>query len=176
MLAIIQTTLDSLDDRKFMSELYEEYHLLMFSEANKFCPRQEDREDLVQNSLVRLMKNISTLRSLNRCTMVSYLVITIRNTFYTQFKREKRAPVNISIDDLTEAEAVAEDNFTLELIKHLDHKILLDQLWECVSETDRFLLEGNSGYYYRIHCSANVYDANGALLGINTKTSSTVYY
>ena len=34
----------------------------------------------------------------------------------------------------------------------------------------------NSGYYYRIHCSANVYDANGALLGINTKTSSTVYY
>lgn len=32
------------------------------------------------------------------------------------------------------------------------------------------------GFYYRVHCSANVYDSNGNLLGINTKTSGEIYY
>lgn len=35
MLAIIQTTLDSLDDRKFMSELYEEYGMYIIVHGEK---------------------------------------------------------------------------------------------------------------------------------------------
>lgn len=40
-------------------------------------------------------------------------------------------------------------------------------------DKDRAVL---SGYYYRIYCSANVYDANGTLLGINTCASNSAYY
>ena len=32
------------------------------------------------------------------------------------------------------------------------------------------------GYYYKVHCSANVYDANGTIIGMNTKTSAIIYY
>lgn len=142
MITIMLSTLDSPDDREFMYRVYEEYHPLMFSVAKRYCPQQADWEDLVQNSLVRLMQHVATLRTLKRCTLASYLVITIRNTFYTQLTREKKVlPQCVSLEEAYGADGAADESFTAELIERLDREALLEQLWERVSPEERFLLE-----------------------------------
>ena len=126
-----------------MRDLYKEYHLLMFSVAKQFCPRKEDCEDLVQTCLERLIQNISTLRALKRCTLASYLVSTIRNTFYTQYTRERKVlPQCISFEEATEPYDPIDDQFTMALIERLDREELLSQLWARLSEEERLLLEG----------------------------------
>lgn len=56
MLPIIISTLDNDLDRDFITWLYEEYEPLLFKVAQRFAPTHHDVEEIVQDSLERLIK------------------------------------------------------------------------------------------------------------------------
>ena len=78
MLPVIISTLDDPQDRNFIVQLYLEYEKLLFSTAWKFTSSHHDAEEIVQDSLERLIRKTSVLRQLERCTLVAYIVSTVR--------------------------------------------------------------------------------------------------
>lgn len=75
-------------DQHFFTELYLQYEPLLFSTAWKYTRDEQAVEDIVQDSIEKLIKKITTLKTLNRYAMVSYIVNTVRNTAINHMHRE----------------------------------------------------------------------------------------
>ena len=64
MIAFISTMVSDPSDREFMTSFYEKYYRLMFSVSRGICKEYYDSEEVVQDSIVKLISKISLLRSL----------------------------------------------------------------------------------------------------------------
>ncbi len=141
MIVSVIAAIDSVDDRAFMTQVYEDFWRLMFSAASGYCNQPADREDLVQESLIRLIGHVDTLRTLSRSALASYIVVTVKNTCFTKLAREKRAfPECVSWEESVQTEKASE-NFAQELIDRLDQAAQVEWLWQKVAPEERFLLE-----------------------------------
>ena len=131
------------DERQFMISLYEEYYKLMFSTAKKYVSNYHTVEDVVQESLINLLKNIRTLMPLDRCSLAGYIVCTARNTSINHLKKESMkkkhevaAPVEGSETEISPAPSIED----LLLLKEDIHALL--SVTEQLSEEERTLLHG----------------------------------
>ena len=92
-------------EAQFFHNFFEAYYNYLYHTASSYTSNAADRDDLFQEAIIRLMKNISVLRKLNRCKTAHYIVITIR-TAYIDVLRQKKdicpLPLNDD-DDLPEA-------------------------------------------------------------------------
>ena len=79
--------LDDLD-REYMLWLYERYVSYLFFAAGKFTDSQPDREDLVHDALLRLMKNVPVLRNLEPNALAGYLYLTVKSVWLDRSNRE----------------------------------------------------------------------------------------
>ena len=150
MISAIIAAIETPEDRDFIISLYQDYYLLMFATAKEYFPSQSDREDVVQTSLESLIRNIDTLRALSRCTLVSYIVITIRNTSYNLLKRNKRdADLFVKMEHNPEVDELAAKLSADEMFMLIHRKNLLSRIWDQLSAEDRFLLNGK----YVVGCS-----------------------
>lgn len=140
MIAFICSTIESPDDRAFMTALYQDYERLMFSTARAYTSHLSDQQDIVQDALEKLIKKISDIRAFPRCILASYIVSTIRNTAINHLKRQSRIHgkvCSLEEDAYFELEAPApppDDLLTL--------AESLAELWSGLSDEDRILLEG----------------------------------
>lgn len=143
MIAIINTVLQDPDDRRFILDIYEKYKNMMFSTARKYIASQNDVEDIVQESLIRLMNKVGTLRPLECCTLAAYIVSTVRNTAINHLKlfaTEKKVFVDVKDLDLT--------SIPFER-KTLDEGLIFDErrnslatIWPELSAAEQLLLSG----------------------------------
>jgi len=85
---------DKSDDSAYMVSLYLKYKALMFQKASIYTKDPYAQEDIVQETLLRLMKYISKLRSLEPAALVAYLTLTVRSTALNYFKTEYRDNLN----------------------------------------------------------------------------------
>ena len=67
--------------------------------ARTFCPRPEDADDLVQETLIKALGNIGSFEPGTR--LKSWMFTIMRNTFCTRVKRLGREEVGLT-DDMTE--------------------------------------------------------------------------
>lgn len=140
MIAFICATMDDLDDRKFMEQLYQDFERTMFSIARRYVYTQADQQDIVQESVLSLIKNISTIRSMDRCILASYIVSTIKHTAINHINRQKRSRnIYESIEDETFVEPKSP---SLSLDSVLISAESLAELWDGLAEEDRLVLEG----------------------------------
>ena len=58
MISFIVSAIEDMDDRDFMESLYYSYKRLMYSEIRKIVHDTWDVEDVLQNTLIRLIKKI----------------------------------------------------------------------------------------------------------------------
>lgn len=140
MIAVICAAIEDPDDREFMEQLFRDFERVMFSVTCKYVSNPTDQEDLVQESAIKLIEKISTIRPMNRCTLASYIVFTIRNTSIDFLRGQK-----------TERDKVSsmEDKIFSELevpFPPLDELLIsteqLAELWGKLPDRDRVLLEG----------------------------------
>ena len=99
--------LDKLD-REYMLRLYERYISYLFFAAGKFTDSQPDREDLVHDALIRLMKNVSTLRELEPNALAGYLYLTVKSVWLDRNQRE--LPQSEDVLDSLAGHDIEEDN------------------------------------------------------------------
>ena len=131
------------DDRAFMEELCQNYKWLMFSTVQKYISNSADQKDVMQDSMEKLMKKVSTLRPMARCSLASYIVYTIRSTSIDFLRAQKRnVERNISLDvpEFLELEAV--DPPLDDLIISAQQSQRLQSVWPDLSEEERTLLDG----------------------------------
>lgn len=141
MLPVIISTLDDPQDRNFIVQLYLEYEKLLFSTAWKFTSSHHDAEEIVQDSLERLIRKTSVLRQLERCTLVAYIVSTVRNTAINHLRKAGRIKLaETDIDD--ESETIDPQLSLDDLLILRERQQKLAATWLNIPEDDRMLLEG----------------------------------
>ena len=143
MLMFVLSATSEPDEQQFMISLYEEYHRLMFSTAKKYVSDHYATEDIVQESLINLLKNIKKVMTLERCNLAAYVVCTDRNTSINHLKKERTkkkhivfSPVEGSDAEISPAPSVEE----LLLLKEELH--ILSSIMTQLSEEERILLDG----------------------------------
>ena len=78
MLVLFATIADP-DERDFMMGLYKEHYGLVRSTIYKVVRDTDHLEDLISDTFLKLIGRISTLRTLNCCTLATYVVYTGRS-------------------------------------------------------------------------------------------------
>jgi RNA polymerase sigma-70 factor (ECF subfamily) len=139
MIMMLCESIEDPCDQDYMLWLYREFNRLMFSVAKQYANKQEDREDIVQDALVSLMKKIPELRAMERCILASYIVSVSRNTSINFLKRQdvKDSRCIPLTEEVAEVFCSEDD-----LYQFVHQKNLLSTIWDLLPETDRFLLEG----------------------------------
>ena len=106
MISIISTALDNDDDRTFMLWLYQEFKHIMLSTVKKYIANPQDQEDIIQDSILKLIKKIDLLREKERCVLGAYVVYTVRNTATNHLRHTAVEKAHFeSFDDGVEYEA-----------------------------------------------------------------------
>ena len=129
------------NDQVFILKLYNDHKRLMLYIASKYTDDPANIEDIVQEALLRLMKNISVLQDLPCYILNRYIVLTVRSVFLDMQKKHRHELVLSLEDEKLEAilyrELLYEDS-TSELEAKLDVSLLRKEL----PERDWILLEG----------------------------------
>lgn len=140
MIAIVCSTLETPDDKAFILRIYQEYKHLMFGTAWKYTSSPQDCEDIVQESLVRLIDKIDYFRHIERCVLPAYIVSTVRNTAINHLKHQ--AAVQKHKSGLNEQQ-LSEDVLEFsDLAQLLHHREQVSKIWTVLTDEERFLLEG----------------------------------
>jgi RNA polymerase sigma factor, sigma-70 family len=130
-------TIESDDDRAFMTQLYEKYHRLMYKEILTIVKNHADTEDVLHNTIVSLIRKIDTLRKFNERRLANYIITACKNTARNLFRNRKE--ILITFEELDE---VADDSNIENFIVHVENLNMLAEVWPDLPERDKHLLEG----------------------------------
>ena len=143
MLSLIFATIEDENDREFMEHFYDEYHRLMFFTARKYTENPYFCEEIVQESLLSLIKVVSLLRARAQPVRIIYLETTIRNTAYNYLKKEAREQSRTySLEQNSFLEPEAEGLSMDELLILQEQQGRLSDIWEQLPAEDQLLLAG----------------------------------
>lgn len=85
-----KTPMGQSGDREYMHAIYNEYSRLMYFTARQFTTELDAQKDIVQESLLHLIRNISTLRELEPPALSTYIVTTVKNAAIDFMKKEEQ--------------------------------------------------------------------------------------
>lgn len=139
---ICSATLDP-SDQDFILQLYLEFKGLMYSTAQKYITSPQAVEDIVQDSIAKLINKVDILRNMERCILASYIVSTIKNTAINQLKVDQAQ--NLCHIDFSEEERMTIQNRSLSIDEILiikEQRLRLSKIWMQLSIDDQVLLEG----------------------------------
>lgn len=98
MLPIVILTIEDESDRDFMTRIYLDYARLMYSEMRKISSNRGIMDDVLQDSLIRLMNKIDVLKEMDEAKRINYVITTVRNRMRNYCRDHKKDPT-ISLDD-----------------------------------------------------------------------------
>ena len=136
--------IEDLDDREFMSQLFLDFHRLMCHEARKIAKNDWIAEDIVQDTLLKLIDKASLLRTLPRRKLVNYIISATKNTTYNYLRKKAHEDL-LSFDELgnTELDLSESYKWNIETIVILHDDLgRLSHIWEKIDKRSQYLLEG----------------------------------
>lgn len=129
--------LDQLEDRDLILYLYRRFRRLMFQIAGKYTSLPRQAEEIVQESLVRLMEKTPLLRELTDEATAAYVAATVRHTAINLCSR--KAEQTSPVDELPEQ---TDDTPPLdELLIRREQIERFRSIWPQLDEETRYLLE-----------------------------------
>lgn len=140
MLSMITGAIDCPDDHDIVLEFYTKYKILLYNEAWKYLSKQEDVEDVVHESLAKIIEHMDKFRTMAPPQRIQYGKVIVRNLSYVLMKRTayftmipfESADINVPNDE----------NSTPDIV--VMRKMQRDQLrkvWAEIPIEDRLLLE-----------------------------------
>ncbi|MEG2483809.1 MAG: sigma-70 family RNA polymerase sigma factor [Lachnospiraceae bacterium] len=131
------------NEKAFVEMLWNEYKPIMYSTALKYSQDSHQVQDIIQNSVEKIIHKASVLISLDRCALVTYIVLIVRSTAINYLKRaglELRlfvedcdSIINDIPDQMVSTENIIIDHETSANIQELLVKLSIN---------DRLVLEG----------------------------------
>ncbi len=154
MIAFLYTAPCSPSDKEFLLQLYHDYNRLMFAVAQRYVQSYSACEDIVQDSLEKLIKKVEILRPMERCILAGYIVSTIRNTAINYLKRQNHIQArHCDIEDQQGNEILSSDDCLEDILILRERKTSLQKIWPSLSEPDQILL---CGKYILGHTDAEI--------------------
>lgn len=139
---ILLPPLDDLDDQQFMSRLYEEYKHIMYDKAMEYLADPQDMDDLIQDCLVQLVKNVATLRMLDDNALTSYIVTTVRNTATNLAKHYEVQSRHAFLTDFEEEDPADSALLPEDILLSNEFSTSFAKVFASLSEKDQILLHG----------------------------------
>ena len=129
-------------DKEYIIWLYTEYKELMLATAYRYADTPQLAEDIIQDSIVKLIGKIDTLRSLEAPALSGYIVATVKNTSINMLKSKSREALHIvSLSEDFAADPLTETSLDVMMISS-ERKNRLSDIWPELSEDEQVLLEG----------------------------------
>lgn len=153
------TPIERQSDREFLETLYASYQTQMYATASRYTHIQQDREDIVQDAVVRLCGKVQKLRHLPKYALPAYIMLTVRNTAlnfqaHQSVINRYTTPLSITFDCFSSQ--VPPPEKMLEIKEGIEN---LKRVWHLLSEQDRELLyqkyilrESNEELAKQYHC------------------------
>lgn len=141
MIPICILAIDNDDDREFMSRLFLSYNRLMYNEIIKIIHDPWVTDDLLQVTLEKLIDKITELRSKDRDRLVSYIIVSCKNTARNYLRDQKRHPAfcfDEEVDCVDTENSQEEIEFRLISEEELN---ALVQIWPQLDERSQWVLE-----------------------------------
>ena len=140
MLPILISAIEAPEDRDLISEFFAKYKTLLYSEAWKYLSKQEDVEDIVSETLARIIANVDKFRNMAPVQRVRYAKVIVRNLSYILLKRSAYFTM-IPFEDVdVYLPAEEEDQPDVRVEKQLQRAQIRD-IWAQIDPEDRLLLE-----------------------------------
>lgn len=130
------STLEDLEERLILTRIYNDYHKLMGFTAKKLLKDHQLTEDAVQQTFVKLINNVSTIKRLPKDKIKPYIFITLRNTVFDMIDQNKK----YYLDDTLDEKAVVNDSIENEVIQKIQTQEIIKQLNK-LSENDVIILQ-----------------------------------
>ena len=130
----------TIDERTFMEQVFQTYKRLMFSIVRKYSIQIDDQEDIVQNALLRLCKNVRTLQGLSEHALVVYIAQTVRNLSLNHLEHQQVLEKHCMLinAERTREPGVLDHYFEEEAQQEEYRRFRL--IWDKLSEEERTLL------------------------------------
>ena len=87
-------------NRRFMLEFYEQYRGFLFHTVWKYTQSKNDCDDLIQDAMVRLLRNADTLRELSHNQRCAYIHLTVRSIYSDRIKSSQGLEFPVADSDL----------------------------------------------------------------------------
>lgn len=130
------------EDGDFILSIYNEYARLMYFTARQYSAKADSQEDIVQESLLHLIRNTSTLRGLDSPALSTYIVTTVKNVSIDYLRKEKQIQEHtVDIDDESVMELATLDPTLDDLMTAIEDKDRLIAALAHLPEDERLLLE-----------------------------------
>jgi len=138
MIPIIILTIENDSDREYMTNLYLQYHALMYKVISDIVKNPWDTEDVLQDVLVKLIDKITTLRGLEKENLINYIAVACKHSAYNFFRGRKAETLLGEEDDkFSDGKPALEDY----LIREND-LARLAAVWQTLDEKTQYLLNG----------------------------------
>lgn len=141
MISFICSMVEDPDDQSFLIDIYQNFKQLMLLTARKYISDPFVCEDIVHDSVVKLIRHVAVLRDRERSTMAAYIISTVRTTAIDYLRKQDRdSKYWFHIEDEQESVEPAPGVEDLFLLKE-QHTQLYD-IWPKLSESDQIALAG----------------------------------
>lgn len=136
--------LASSEDRDFLEQLYIRHERLIYRTAGRYSRKREETQDIVQDSLVKIVRYVHRLRKLDACTQTAAVVILTKNTAINHARHLGVVRRHRSCDgwDSDWFPAPLPAGSVEQMVNRAKQKDVLNRLWPRLPEDCRILLEG----------------------------------
>lgn len=142
MLPLVISALEDPDERDLFSQVFLNYHRLMFYEAAKYVSDAHSKEDIVQNALLKAIEHSEDLKRIDRCKVPYWLVAITRNEAINHLRRESVISKHSagSLEEQSDAwlDSLAQDD----IADRINRKSAIGTIWPKLSNTEQVLLSG----------------------------------
>lgn len=77
------------DDENYIMRLYKTYYALMYSQIKKIVGEDETTKELIQDTILRLIKKVSTLKTLSEQQLTTYVSKTSKSVALNYVSRKR---------------------------------------------------------------------------------------
>lgn len=129
------------DDRAYFTRIYFRYTRLMYATARDYTDNPHDCEDIVQDSIIKLIDKIEKLKELPKKALPVYLVYTVKSTALNFKKHQSVVERHCVCEGEQDMENQAIPTLSPEEIAILmERRASLAEIWPLLSVNDRELL------------------------------------
>lgn len=140
MIPIYILAIENESDREYMTSLYCQYEKLMYSTIRKFTNDPWLVDDIMQNTLEKLMHKISLLKSLNRDRLISYVISSCKNNAYIILRYQSTHSA-IDFTDTNYNDCSLDDFSIIESrLLHEEELSYLIRIWPLLTPRNQFIL------------------------------------
>ena len=131
----------TLTDQAFFEEFYDTHKNFLYYLARMYTSSSGDCEDLIQDTIIRLINNIFTLRKIDSSVLAKYVALTVRSAFIdSERAKTKEKLLFFEEGDL---EQILETQFpAVDLENKLNDQMKIALLREEIPQRDWVILEG----------------------------------